>query len=309
LDTRATRLSPSRPRLLGAHAAAADSYTYQTVELPFKGVSNVEVTGVTDLGKMVGTYHDDKGIKSWYFDHKKGFTRLTQSGKTLIAQDVNMWARTLGYYFDRKGRAGAWTKHSGHFSTFNAPPEYPETVFCALNDLNIAACSFFHDEFTGGVALWHAKRKPEPIRTVPTPPEWHPTVTGINNHGDLVGYIDNPGEPHGVYRGWKISRDGTIAYLDAPCGAAGTWTVIHDINDQGLMTATCHDAPNAGAGALLTSYVTDGTAWTEVKVPDSHETYVKRLSANATIVGSYYTLDGQIHGFIASPAPMNLARR
>jgi hypothetical protein len=50
-----------------AHAALADSYTYQTIDVPYPTFST-RITGLTDLGKLAGLYTDLAGVdRSWRF--------------------------------------------------------------------------------------------------------------------------------------------------------------------------------------------------------------------------------------------------
>jgi hypothetical protein len=243
---------------------------------------------------MVGTYRTTEGQeKSWYYDDKKGFIYYTQSKKNIIAQDVNQWARVVGTYVDKDGRSHGWTKHSGHFEELRVPNQ-EHVGSCKLNDLNVVMRHYSTTDGQFGIALWRALRKPVLIAMYPLDYSLAPGMTAINNRGDLAGWVDGD-ESHAEYRGMKWDAPaGTLPFIDAPDGGV---TLVHDMNDHGLMAVTSHDAPEAGGSK---SYAYDGTTWTELVVPGAYETHVYAVNHRGQLAGTCYCADG-VKLFIANP--------
>lgn len=98
---------------------------------PVAGLGWPRITGITDLGKMSGTYFDSQATeRRWtYIDAKTGFQKLTSPKKILIVGDINAWKRTVGHYFD------GTTDRAFTFRALHASAE----GYCESKGLNRAA--------------------------------------------------------------------------------------------------------------------------------------------------------------------------
>jgi hypothetical protein len=287
-----------------SHAATGHSYTYRTIDVPFTGQGHTHITGITDKGKLSGTYVDSKGaVRSWtYIDAKTGFRKLTHPKKTLIVEDINAWTRTVGNYFDGRQSRG-FTLHSGHLHTLNIPGA--TTVWgCAINDVHMIVCTATDTQgLTHGVMYDASSR--QVLKVYDIPGALWTAALGLNLKNDVVGaFIEPTPEGGDRYRGWLIygGADGsgeTVQVFDAPCGGD---TIIYDINNRGLMAVTCENrSEEATVIASVTSYAFDGTTWTELAVPGAVATVVTRGNNAGQFVGWYAGQDEKDHGFIASP--------
>jgi hypothetical protein len=255
-----------------AHAALADSYTYQTIDVPYPTFST-RITGLTDLGKLAGLYTDLAGVdRSWRFVPPNKYEKLTYKSKLIRVDDLAGSGRIVGTYVDATG-LHVFTLHSGHLRELRAPGM--AVGQCAINNDAIAiACAAWPtswDEYDGTsyVALFSGTGVF--LRVVPLPWLWVTnTVTGINNRHDVVGYAEDLGRPGCEnwpprFSGWLIEGPlGANPEMVHLIGAGCADTMVRDINDAGLMAVNLPDAPEAGD---TSSYAFDGTTWTELAVP------------------------------------------
>jgi hypothetical protein len=275
----------------GGAEVLAQGYTYQTIDAQVPGLGWTRITGLTTLGSMVGTAFDNEANEySWlYRRNTKKFEVVKQKGyPNALVADMNDQQRMCGTYF--KGTQYlAFVRYGGVLTTLRVPGAV-ESHGGGISNTNLVVGSY--QDARGG---WHAftydviKRV---YTTIDVPGALLTSGHGVNNHGHLVGeYFALPGGTGSP--GWLL-RDGVFTRIDAPCG--GSWTSVHDINDDGLMAVLCGD----GDGRLV-SYAYDGETWTELAVPGAFVTEVRRVNNTGQLVGWYMGQDGKDHGFIATP--------
>jgi hypothetical protein len=169
-----------------SHAAVADGYTYERVDVPFAGAHNTRITGLTERGTLAGTYTDAAGVeRSWRKVRGKGFEKLGWLGKRLEVSDIAGNTRVVGRYQDATGWH-AFTMRSGKLRELRVPGMGVGS--CAINqDGTDIACLAsaarqegeveVYDEFvvyfTPGGAV---------VGSVPLPfwPSRYHVVTGVN---------------------------------------------------------------------------------------------------------------------------------
>jgi hypothetical protein len=300
-----------------AHAAAADSYTYRTIKVPFAGATGTRITGITDLGKLTGTYDDSTSaypgsMRGWvWYDAKKGFQKLTYKKLALWPTDIRGDTRTIGTYWDDKAKTQrGYTLQSGKFFTLGLPVG-TWVEHCALTPLDFNVCSI--RDAAGvwyGVLLNHAS--PGYLKVYQVPGADWTRVKGMNMNNDTVGSFLGMTNTGYKVHGWWLQGIGggnnnqNYFVVDAPCGGN---TVVEDINEGSTLAAvTCHDEPYEGG---ITSYAFNGSRWTELKVSGAYKytTVVTRVNNAGQFVGYYSGQDGNDHGFVASPALTNIAQR
>jgi hypothetical protein len=305
-----------------AHAAVADSYTYQTIEVPYAALGT-RITGLTDLGKLAGLYEDPNGVaRSWAFFPPRTFKKLTYKTRMIEVLDIAGSGRVVGNYFERNTWR-AFTLHSGHLKELRAPGMAVGT--CAINnDASGIVChastppaegSYYERNF-----LAFFSGNGTFIRTLETP--YHGvvfTVTGVNNRLDVVGWIEDGCPDGGHWCSWK---------LNGPLSAA-PWTFerlfepgghirVQDINDHGLMAVTALDYPREGED--VSSFAFDGVSRTELFPPDAgqadtgddlgpfRENWVTSVNNNGQFAGYYWDNQWKLKGFVATPVA-NVAQR
>jgi hypothetical protein len=193
-------------------------------------------------------------------------------------------------YYDRKARMQkGFIFQAGRFRTLPFPTG-TWVDSCALASLDAEVCNVFDD---GGAmsAVMVSRWGPGNLWVYDVPGATETWVNGLNDNNTVAAFV---GETETEYKahGWWLQ------------GYGGD-TVVEDVNDAGLMAVTCHNSLHEGA---VTSYAYDGERWVELTVPDSCGTVVTRVSQAGHLVGYYFGLDGEDHGFIAEPA-LDLAQQ
>jgi hypothetical protein len=277
---------------------SAQTYRYETVDVPLTGIGWTRITGMTDRGTMSGIYLDTQANeRSWFYRRDKGqFEVVEQPGKHLIVQDINSSMCMSGEYLDSTGSHG-FVKKESQFTTIRVDGAH-SVQGCGLNTIGLVVCTYQDARGTHGL-LYDLDLK-KVVKSIDVPGALQTSVGGINNANDIVGAFDeNNGQVYRT-RGFLVRGDwnGTeekVTVIDAPCGGG---TSIRDINDHGIMAVMCFDMPSEGDAY---SYAFDGVRWKELRVPDSYSTQVTRVNNAGELVGWYDGGDGKTHGFIARP--------
>ena len=125
--------------LILSSAAFAQTHTYASVEVPFPH-SYMRITGLTDLGKLVGSYTDASHTERvWRLTPPNRWEKITWKGQPLWIVDVAGSGRMVGGY----GDAAGWhpfTLHSGRLKELEAPGL--SVGLCAINnDASLIVCT------------------------------------------------------------------------------------------------------------------------------------------------------------------------
>ena len=94
---------------LTASTTLAQTYTYQTIDVPWAPDAFTTITAITDMGKLAGTYitSDIGPSGSWtWLNAKAGYKKLSFKDKRVYISDMNGSTRTVGiYYLTKNGSA------------------------------------------------------------------------------------------------------------------------------------------------------------------------------------------------------------
>ena len=303
-----------------ATVALAQPYTYETIDLsffPFQP-SVVEITAITNLGKLAGTFitSDIGPGGSWtWINAQEGFRKVSFKDRYIRVQDMNGSKRLVGVYGTAKLGVPTsivdrpFTINSGTLTTLKLLPVV-SVGYCSVNDTHDIVC-------TGRTA----QDVIQAVRVKGSTPGVLETYTpgvmilGQSGARDVVGVQWDPflEKFRGYYR---QASTGFVSLIDAPCGLD---TVIVDINLAGTVAAVlCGDRLEGGffdeTEHPVRSYVFDGETWTEISVPGSTATRVRRINDAGQVVGQYSNTpdapnDGEAtwQGFIVTPGGLGEA--
>jgi len=176
---------------------------------------------------------------------------------------------------------------SHHFAKFEVPfPDADQTLPNGINDQD-QIVGAFHDTSTGFRAFVedHGRFRPFdfPLSgTIFTGVETH--AQGINNRGQIVGYIDAFLPPHECCEshGFVFTR-GVFSLLDVP---GSVQTIATGINDRGQIVGVYVDGTGAHGFLLERGVLTV----LDVPFPEAHDTIPFGINNRGQIVGTYDSL-------------------
>jgi probable HAF family extracellular repeat protein len=198
--------------------------SYTTIDVP--GAAATTASGISNSGEIIGSYTDSSGgvhgfTQSGFggtatsFDDPSGVGNTNGSG-------VNSSGTTVGYYYDGTTTHG-FTANGGIYTTLDAPGA-TTTNALGVNGLGTVVGSFFNGTTNLGFVEsgGHYTVVNDPFGVEGT------VATGIDNHGDIVGYYTDGG---GVTHGF-VDLNGTYYNVDDPNAGSslGEGTVVLGID-------------------------------------------------------------------------------
>ena len=157
-----------------------------------------------------------------------------------------------------------------------------------------------------------------PIASLPetTPGNTYTTPTGINNNGDVVGYLFNTSPQYALVVGQElinnvyttvsqykyldsgytgfVENNGSWTFLNDPNAATGT-TQAQGINNNGVVVGSFTDA---GSG-MNNGFVESNGAYTSLSAPGAvYGTVASGINNSGVVVGSFFDGAFNSHGFV-----------
>ena len=241
------------------------------------------------------------------FIYRKGRYRPLDSLAGLMTAHVGINNRgeiAGAYLVDGPTPRGFVRSRSGDYTSFDAAPGAPDvlTLPFKINDrgtiAGIYAVGSIDDpesaEFHGFL------RKPNgAVSTVDVPGASATGVTGINNHGAVVGsFVDADGKDHGFLLDAR-GRVTTLDPPDSPDDPAASNTFASDINDRGQIVGGYADAKGTYHGYLYyKGRFTKIDPPKAADVPDYATTAPFGINNRGQVVGQYVDADGVLHGYL-----------
>ena len=286
MTSRFSRTVPTAVAFLAAAAASAETFTFQTVEVP-KAFAT-ELRGFAPNGEALGlyaiglTFHgliDANGtFKAVNVPNENSTVLSGANATTLVGQTSNLFGATLGFTMNSAGTAVTFqvpgannTYPSGIdpagtiFGYYNVPSDLPEEQGFILSK---------------GV-----------YTTFNVPNAYDTEVNGINDSGQIVGSyrLNNEFGFNGfLYAGGKFT---TISYP----GAAETH--LQGINRSGEIVGYYSTSTNSG----YIGFVLNGTTFTSFTAPNATSTYAYGIN-NAGQVAGFALGPGVVEfGYVATP--------
>lgn len=286
-------------------SAPALAYTFRTIDVPFPGATDTSVHGLSDQGAVVGNYTDATGFRHHGFLSPDGL-RLRQGQiyplLNVTPQGMNGAGMVTGWYASQPTLGFLYT--AGTFWSFLGPrrssaPGTPVTFFpyltepAAINDHGVVVGDYrypnsldaqgqFVDEPFHGFRYVSATGV---FTTIDVPHTRHTALTGINNHGQIVGHTTALDGTHHAFR-WQ---DGVVTFLQVP-----------GLEDVDLVGIT--DAGVLAGSAGQVGFVYDGATVQIVEVPGATLTDLAGIRQDGTVYGRFLDSQGENHGFIATPS-------
>jgi probable HAF family extracellular repeat protein len=229
------------------HGFLLDKGLFATIDVP--GSSMTAALGINNRRQIVGEYRDIFGRSHGFLWDNGVFTTIDVPGSMgTTARGINNHGQIVGNYLDVDGMR----------------------VDRCERDLR-GCHGFLLDH---GVFI-----------TIDEPASSGTTVSGINNHGQIVG--------HGDHRGF-LWENGIFTPIKAP--GAKSFTTATDINDNGQIVGF-HDSSGGRSGFVLS----DGE-FTSLDFPGVSQTGALGINNRGEIVGGYNVSEFETHGFLATPA-------
>jgi TolB-like protein/DNA-binding SARP family transcriptional activator len=241
-------------------AALVAHYGFVTIDVP--GATNTEVTGINNVGQVVGFYSTPTDWDRGFSYDGNTYTTLNYPG-TVVNRD-RYWGGTAAQSLNDSG-----VIVGGHGRTYLGVP--------------------YGFTYSGGG-----------FRAMPSQPcALASEARGVNNGGQIVGISElsrsscfpHPTSMANPSVGYLYSG-GTFTAL-APPGSMGS--SAHGVNNHGIVVGSYADAAGTRHGF---QYVAGH--YTTIDVPGSTSTSAMGVNNVRQIVGSYTLPDGTQHGFLLS---------
>jgi uncharacterized membrane protein len=272
--------------LLPTPGLAALSYT--NIDLP--GVAATFVSNITNSGRIVGAYQDFAGSLHGYVQDADGsFVTIDVPGAPATeVNGLNERGDAVGAFTGSNGRARGFVQHDGVISTIDVPGAR-STIPVAINNQGQIVGEYrspdlsFHGFLLADGAFVTIDEGPGTGRFADS------AAFAINNSGEIGGPFFDPN----TFRSYLL-KNNSVTTIDVP-GQGDT--AIQAINNRGDAVGIFNDINLAQHGFLFSQ----GTFRT-VDFPGGNFTGASGMNDSGMIVGSYFTPDGNIHSFLATPA-------
>lgn len=262
-------------------SAVAQTYTFTTIDIP--GAERTTVSGINNLGDMVG-YYSAGGPNTRGFYYNAGsatFRKLNfPNSQTNAALGINDVEEIVGTDVTAIQNGYSFVNNTFRFLNFGAAANYAAGVNTqgAVVGLYLDVCCDGHGYFYQSGQL----------TTLDYPGGVSAGANGLNDSNIVVGgWHDSANVAHGFQ--WDA---GTYTTMDFP-GATSTYAF--GINSQSTIAGYYTDSAGSDHGFLLSN----GT-YTTVDVPGARSTFVFGINNSGTLVGQYI-MKGKVHGFMAVP--------
>ncbi len=277
-----------------ATAALGDTYT----AIDFPGASTTDLSGISALGVMVGSYTDSTSVSHGFTFDGDTFAAIDYPGAiSTTAISVNSRGDVAGFFQDATNQWHGFVLSDGVFFAQNYPGATTGTF-----TLGIGANGTLVGEFKTGQAFgqlgfaWilrhgqYAQLTPPDCSDGAPPQPVQAFATSVNPRGDVVGrLIDLAGRQCA----WKMNKEGTYRTIQFP---GASLTNARGINPVGEVVGVYRLA-NVNHGFLLAE---DDFNFTTIDFPGAASTRALGINSRGDIVGTYALVGplGVGHGFL-----------
>jgi probable HAF family extracellular repeat protein len=269
-------------------ASAADPvYTFHSFDVPGEAGDFTSPFGINNKGVIVGNFFSVEGFVDGFAFETNTFTYVTVPGSGFLRgflNAVNDKGDAVGGFDDPDtGVVHSFLRDRNGRISILADPEADALDTEALGINNQGTIVGFYDD-AGGVrhgfilsrGVYTIYDYPGAVRTL---------LTGINNHGQIVGIAFD-----GVQRRGFLLDSGDTTLIEVP-GAVNTRTSA--INNPGQVVGFYDDADGITHGFLL-----DDDDYTTLDFPGATDTVLTGINDHGVIVGTY---DEFSRGLVATP--------
>jgi hypothetical protein len=296
-------LSGAAPSAHSRPGAIRPAVTYRFKTVTYPGLSNFnELLGINNQRHLVGYF--GSGTPS---DPSSGYVvyppylaedfrllQYPQATNTIATAPSNI--RTIAGYYTTGGRTLSFLFATGIWYSYEDPHASGpsgKTEILSLNDSGIAVgiyqASSSEGAFEVNIATGHFQGITPPKGTDMVP-------TGINGHGDLVGYWTQSGTTVGFLR-----KNGTYTEFTYP-GSKSTRFLGVTAHDY-IVGSYVDKSGNTHGFLLISPLWKPGTKWQSLDDPNAAGTTVATgVNIHQDVVGYYIDHSGTTHGFLATPS-------
>jgi probable HAF family extracellular repeat protein len=278
-------------------AAMAQSYVYQTIDVPSALPSSTQAWGINDAGHIVGFYEDSNFLAHGFIFAGGQFTTFDAPGafQTYLV-GINNAGDIVGYYATSAPCAGnhGFLLSGGIFTQIDFPGGFlgcdPTTIALGISNTGQVVGSYVDSTGSHGfISSGGAFTTLDVPSSQSTAGACCQTIPrGINSGGAVVGYyIDNNGD-HGF-----LFANGQYTTIDL-FGFGGPGTIAYGINDAGAIVA----APSAITSAWSTLFTTSQAV--TISFPGALFTAAHGINNAGGIVGYSELNPTTAHAFLAT---------
>ena len=277
--------------ILLALSGPARAATYTGIDCPDSIYTDARA--INDRGDIVGNCEDASGIHG--FRLRKGVFELIDfpGASTTFAAGINNLGHVVGFYSDS---GGEFDKHgyvlrNGRFTTIDSPGSV-YTFAQGIDDLGRIVGFYGHRDgsIRGFILDSRGYRDVVPPEAVVVTGAW-----AINVLRRIAGgFVDADGILHGYYL-----KKGKFTTIHPP-GASGA--LAFGVNVLGHVVggwSADPACPDCFVNAFLFNSGSDN--YRILKFPGAHETVANGINDVGQIVGIYFGVDEQFHGFVRDP--------
>jgi hypothetical protein len=259
-----------------------------------------QLLGINNKGVIAGYFgsgaagHPNKGYRLLPPDNQHDYRgeNFPGSAQTQVTAIDNI-GNTAGFWVDASGNNFGFVRWNNVFTSYKDPHTGTGTVnqLLGINDLGIAV-GFYVD----GAGVTHAVslNQATGVFTEIVPPGGkNPTATGINNNGDITGFLTTAS---GASVGW-LDKGGSFSDFTFP---RATSTMPFGINLKDQIVGVYTDRAGAMHGFILSNPLTHAI-WRKVDDPNGiGTTTVNGINDMRQIVGFYVDSGGNTDGFLGT---------
>lgn len=274
-------------------SANATSYTY-TVIAPPNAIAMYLVTGINDLGQIVGRFGCSTGTCS-FLETNGVFSSVAVPGAdNTYAQGINNLGQMLLLFTNSANVDGASVLYTNGVLAPISVPGANYTLASGINDLGQIVGSYNVGGVGGIGAVFRSFLYTDGMfTTINVPGAEVTSAQDINNLGQIVGgFSYSSGQGYGF-----LASNGNFTTISI---AGANLVDAIGINDLGEIVGRV-DGLNGTKG-----FVDINGIITTITVPGAETTIAEAVNDNGQIVGIFQDASGVVHGFLATPTGANV---
>jgi hypothetical protein len=294
--------APASPARNSSGVKNASAFEFTTLDDPYSTSFN-RLTGINNDHRITG-YEGSGGNRDPSEGYRiyppyagRNYRTIEYPGASqTVATSLNNRRTNVGYYVARKdGRLQTYgfVESRGIWSSYEDPHARGatgSTMIFGLNDAGTAVGAARVGAKTYSFELDVGTGKFKPIAPQSGT---NPVASGINGHGDIVGYMTKHGKTIGFLR-----KNGQYRVLAYPHAAA---TLLLAITVDDRIVGSFVDRSGVTHGLLLMHPSFKSITWQRIDDPNGVQTTATGINMHDEVVGWYVDAKGKNHGFFASP--------
>jgi hypothetical protein len=284
--------------LPASHTQSASSYQFTTLDDNADPTFN-QLLGINDHGKIAGYFgsgaagHPNQGYTLTPPYGQSNYTNENFPGSVQTqVTAINNSGDTAGFWVDGNGNNFGFIEWNGVFTSYRDPHTGKGTVnqLLGINDKGIAVG--FYTDANGTNHAYSLNQATNKFKNIVPPDGTNAIATGINDNGDIVGFLFSNGDTVGF-----LLKGGHYTEFDFP-NSTNTMALGVNLNDQ--IVGTYADSEGNMHGFLLSSPLSHAQ-WKSIDDPNGiGTTTINGLNDKGQLVGFYVDSAGNTDGFLAT---------